>query len=86
MCYTVFNDNLGVICICSFSSRLVHLRRRDAVYVRSSHGLSLQKAKVVSVGGSNLKWSKSIERRSKKANEVFYLSSLVDIMNGFLLQ
>lgn len=29
--------------------------------------------KVLSVGGSSLKWSKSIENRSKKANEVSWL-------------
>lgn len=45
-------------------------RMRDTVYTRSPRGFSLRKSKVLSVGGSNLKWSKSIERRSKKANEV----------------
>lgn len=44
-------------------------RMRDTVYTRSPRGFSLRKSKVLSVGGSNLKWSKSIERRSKKANE-----------------
>lgn len=48
------------------------LRKRDTVYVRSAHGLSLRKSKVLSVGGASLKWSKSIERQSKKANEVSY--------------
>ncbi|XP_030455206.2 uncharacterized protein LOC115676428 isoform X2 [Syzygium oleosum] len=49
--------------------RLMLLRKRDTVYVRSAHGLSLRKSKVLSVGGASLKWSKSIERQSKKANE-----------------
>ncbi|XP_077249751.1 uncharacterized protein LOC143889430 isoform X2 [Tasmannia lanceolata] len=44
-------------------------RKMDAVYTRSTSGFSLRKSKVVSIGGSNLKWSKSIERRSKKASE-----------------
>lgn len=47
-------------------------RKRDTVYVRSSHGFSLRKSKVVSVGGRSLKWSKSMERRTKKASEVSY--------------
>ncbi|KAK3428243.1 hypothetical protein EUGRSUZ_E01003 [Eucalyptus grandis] len=49
--------------------RLMLVRKRDTVYVRSAHGLSLRKSKVLSVGGTSLKWSKSIERQSKKANE-----------------
>ncbi|KAF8011115.1 hypothetical protein BT93_J1663 [Corymbia citriodora subsp. variegata] len=53
----------------AISRRLMLLRKRDTVYVRSAHGLSLRKSKVVSVGGTSLKWSKSIERQSKKANE-----------------
>ncbi|XP_031372489.1 uncharacterized protein LOC116187720 isoform X1 [Punica granatum] len=53
----------------AISRRLMLLRKRDTVYVRSSHGLSLRKSKVVSVGGRSLKWSKSIESQSKKASE-----------------
>lgn len=49
--------------------KLLLLRKRDTVYTRSSNGLSLRKSKVLSIGGSSLKWSKSIESRSKKANE-----------------
>lgn len=49
--------------------KLMLSRMRDTVYTRSPRGFSLRKSKVLSVGGSNLKWSKSIERRSKKANE-----------------
>ncbi|KAJ8762904.1 hypothetical protein K2173_023033 [Erythroxylum novogranatense] len=54
--------------LCSMG-KLLLLRNRDTVYTRSKHGFSLRKSKVLSVGGSSLKWSKSIERRSKKANE-----------------
>lgn len=54
----------------SFSRKLLLLRKRDTVYTRSNHGFSLRKYKVLSVGGSSLKWSKSIENRSKKVNEV----------------
>ncbi|KAJ9166712.1 hypothetical protein P3X46_021419 [Hevea brasiliensis] len=49
--------------------KLLLSRKRDTVYTRSKHGFSLRKSKVLSVGGSSLKWSKSIERRSKKASE-----------------
>ncbi|KAJ0087005.1 hypothetical protein Patl1_08263 [Pistacia atlantica] len=58
------NSSLSAI-----SRKLLLLRKRDTVYTRSNHGFSLRKSKVLSVGGSNLKWSKSIENRSKKANE-----------------
>lgn len=58
------------------SQRLKLLRKRDAVYIRSKHGLSLRRSKVLSIGGSSLKWSKSIERRSKKVNEVCQLLSV----------
>ena len=54
----------------SSSKKLLLLRKRDTVYIRSTHGLSLRKSKVLGVGGSSLKWSKSIEKHSKKANEV----------------
>ncbi|XP_044479300.1 uncharacterized protein LOC123206214 isoform X1 [Mangifera indica] len=58
------NSSLSAI-----SRKLLLLRKRDTVYTRSNHGFSLRKSKVLSVGGSSLKWSKSIENRSKKANE-----------------
>jgi len=45
------------------------MRKRDTIYTVSTDGFSLKKAGVVSIGGSSLKWSKSIERHSKKANE-----------------
>ncbi|KAL6525036.1 hypothetical protein OROMI_030629 [Orobanche minor] len=54
----------------SFASQTLMLsKKRGAVYTRSTHGYSLRMSKVLSVGGSSLKWSKSIERNSKKANE-----------------
>ncbi|KAJ1393794.1 Zinc finger, CCCH-type [Sesbania bispinosa] len=53
----------------AISKKLLLLRKRDAVYTRSTHGFSLWKSKVLGVGGSSLKWSKSIEKHSKKANE-----------------
>ncbi|XVF64485.1 hypothetical protein PTKIN_Ptkin09bG0173600 [Pterospermum kingtungense] len=37
--------------------------------IGSINGFSIRKSKVLSVGGSSLKWSKSIERHSRKANE-----------------
>ncbi|XP_038700875.1 uncharacterized protein LOC119997759 isoform X2 [Tripterygium wilfordii] len=49
--------------------KLLTLRKRNTVYTRSRNGYSLRKFKVLSVGGRNLKWSKSIDRHSKKANE-----------------
>ncbi|CAK8540818.1 unnamed protein product [Lathyrus sativus] len=51
------------------SKKLLLLRKRDNVYTRSTRGFSLWKSKVLGVGGSSLKWSKSIEKHSKKANE-----------------
>ncbi|KAI5434923.1 hypothetical protein KIW84_021664 [Lathyrus oleraceus] len=45
---------------------IVLLRKRDTVYTRSTRGFSLWKSKVLGVGGSSLKWSKSIENQSKK--------------------
>ncbi|KAH6832144.1 hypothetical protein C2S53_007704 [Perilla frutescens var. hirtella] len=53
----------------TISQKLLVSRKRGAVYTRSSHGYSLKMSKVLSVGGSSLKWSKSIEKNSKKANE-----------------
>ncbi|KAL5559692.1 hypothetical protein UlMin_035903 [Ulmus minor] len=53
----------------TISRKLLLSRKQDAVYTRSIDGFSLRKSKVLSVGGSSLKWSKSIERQSKKANE-----------------
>lgn len=55
-----------------FSSRkLLFSRKRDTIYTKSSRGFSLRISKLLSVGGSSLKWSKSIEKNSKRANEVW---------------
>ncbi|WCJ43488.1 Zinc finger C-x8-C-x5-C-x3-H type family protein [Euphorbia peplus] len=53
----------------TMSRKLLLMRKRDTLYTRSKHGFSLRKSKVLSVGGASLKWSKSLERQSKKANE-----------------
>lgn len=42
------------------------MRKRHTVYRISTNGHSLKRSKVVSIGGSHLKWSKSVERDSKK--------------------
>ncbi|XVF39246.1 hypothetical protein PTKIN_Ptkin01aG0020100 [Pterospermum kingtungense] len=49
--------------------KMVLSRKRNTVYTRSINGFSIQKSKVLSLGGSSLKWSQSIERHSRKANE-----------------
>ncbi|KAL9682214.1 hypothetical protein QQ045_014007 [Rhodiola kirilowii] len=51
------------------SRKLNVYRNQSALYKRSTHGLTLRKYKVLALGGCGLKWSKSIERRSKKASE-----------------
>ncbi|KAL3840050.1 hypothetical protein ACJIZ3_024641 [Penstemon smallii] len=51
------------------SQKVLLSRKRGAVYTKSTHGYSLRMSKVLSVGGSSLKWSKTIERISKKTNE-----------------
>ncbi|XP_010459864.1 PREDICTED: uncharacterized protein At1g21580-like isoform X1 [Camelina sativa] len=53
----------------NISQKLSMMRKRHTVYTRSTNGYSLRKSKVLSIGGSHLKWSKSIERVSRKANE-----------------
>ncbi|XP_057442716.1 uncharacterized protein LOC130734365 isoform X2 [Lotus japonicus] len=55
--------------VSAISKKLLLSRKRDTVYTRSTHGFSLWKSKVLGVGGYSLKWSKSIEKHSKKANE-----------------
>lgn len=49
--------------------KLLLSKKRETIYTRSIHGLSLRRSKVLSVSGSSLKWSKSLEQRSKKAAE-----------------
>nr|VDD06981.1 unnamed protein product [Brassica rapa] len=51
------------------SQKLSMMRKTHTIYTRSTNGYSLRKSKVLSLGGSHLKWSKSIERDSRKANE-----------------
>ncbi|KAI3767594.1 hypothetical protein L2E82_17839 [Cichorium intybus] len=51
------------------SRKLLLSRKRETIYTRSKHGFSLRMSKLLSVGGSSLKWSKSIEKNSKRANE-----------------
>ncbi|KAK1432654.1 hypothetical protein QVD17_09552 [Tagetes erecta] len=53
----------------SISRKLLLSRKRETIYTRSKHGFSLRMSKLLSVGGSSLKWSKSIERNSKRTNE-----------------
>lgn len=61
---------LIIISYGALSRKLQLSRKRDTIYKVSNDGFSLQKAGVLSIGGSSLKWSRSIERHSKKANEV----------------
>ncbi|CAN4121120.1 unnamed protein product [Withania somnifera] len=49
--------------------KLLLSAKRETIYTRSIHGLSLRRHKVLSVSGFSLKWSKSLEQRSKKAAE-----------------
>ncbi|XP_019174680.1 PREDICTED: uncharacterized protein LOC109170148 isoform X2 [Ipomoea nil] len=68
-----FVQSLGSIpndhSISTIRQRLLLSRKRDTVYTRSAYGLSLRRSKVLSVCGASLKWSKSIERNSRKANQ-----------------
>ncbi|VFR00248.1 unnamed protein product [Cuscuta campestris] len=60
-------QNIGSLS--AISQKLLLSRNRHTVYTRSANGLSLRRSKVLSVGGTSLKWSKSIERNSRKANQ-----------------
>lgn len=51
------------------SKKLKRLLKRDTVYTKSLDGFSLRRSGVLSLGGSNLKWTKSLEQRSKEVNE-----------------
>ncbi|XP_068652577.1 uncharacterized protein [Aristolochia californica] len=53
----------------TYLRKLLQLRKRDIVYTRSTTGFSLRKSKVLCVNTWSLKWSKSIERHSKKVNK-----------------
>ncbi|GAB2220927.1 hypothetical protein Drorol1_Dr00012086 [Drosera rotundifolia] len=47
--------------------KLLSSKKRAVIYTRSGRGFTLRRSKVVSVGGRSLKWSKSIEKHSRKA-------------------
>ncbi|XP_031094524.1 uncharacterized protein LOC115998977 [Ipomoea triloba] len=68
-----FVQSLGSIpndhSISTIRQKLLFSRKRDTVYTRSAYGLSLRRSQVLSVCGASLKWSKSIERNSRKANQ-----------------
>ncbi|XP_010239726.1 uncharacterized protein LOC100829964 isoform X2 [Brachypodium distachyon] len=49
--------------------RLLQAKKRDMVYTVSTDGFTIRKSPVLSVGGSSLKWSRSLEKRSQKVNE-----------------
>ncbi|KAK1263347.1 Zinc finger CCCH domain-containing protein 7 [Acorus gramineus] len=54
----------------SFIRNMQLVQKRGTIYTVSTGGFSLRKSGVLSIGGSSLKWSKSIEKRSKKTSEV----------------
>lgn len=56
--------------VSSYSRKLSLSRKNDTIYKRSFSGFSLRRSKVLSFCGRSLKWSKSMERNSRKANEV----------------
>ncbi|XP_022768073.1 uncharacterized protein LOC111312250 [Durio zibethinus] len=67
-----FKLNSVSSCCSSLSTigrKMLLLRKRNTFYTRSTNGYSIRKSKVLSVGSSSLKWSKSIERHLRKANE-----------------
>ncbi|XP_018462521.1 uncharacterized protein At1g21580 isoform X2 [Raphanus sativus] len=66
---SVSGSTLRNVSFSNSSQKLSMMRKRHSVYTRSTNGYSLRKSKVLSIGGSHLKWSKSIERDSRKANE-----------------
>lgn len=58
-----------------FSRKFLMMRKRRTVYRRSTNEYSLKRSKVISIGGSHLKWSKSVERDSKKPEYLSYVES-----------
>ncbi|XP_057531880.1 uncharacterized protein LOC130810002 isoform X2 [Amaranthus tricolor] len=52
-----------------WSRKLLSSKKRGVVYVRSGHGFSLRRSKVISLHGNSLKWSISMEKRSKRVEE-----------------
>lgn len=51
------------------SKKLQWLRKAQPVYSHSAGGFSLHRSGVLGLSGANLKWTKSIEKRSKQASE-----------------
>ncbi|KAJ7515849.1 hypothetical protein O6H91_22G031200 [Diphasiastrum complanatum] len=51
------------------SRKLQNMRMSQPIYTRSASGFSLHRSGVMSLGGANLKWTKSMEKNSKKARE-----------------
>ncbi|OQU76755.1 hypothetical protein SORBI_3010G201500 [Sorghum bicolor] len=49
--------------------KLLQTRKRSTIYTVSTDGFSLRKSGVLSIGGSSLKWSRSLEKHSQKVNE-----------------
>ncbi|KAG2613071.1 hypothetical protein PVAP13_4KG333900 [Panicum virgatum] len=56
-------SSLGIV------RKLLQTRKRSTIYTVSTDGFSLRKSGVLSLGGSSLKWSRSLEKRSQKVNE-----------------
>ncbi|CAO2834236.1 unnamed protein product [Amaranthus hypochondriacus] len=52
-----------------WSRRLLSSKKRGVVYVRSGRGFSLRRSKVISLHGNSLKWTISMEKRSKRVEE-----------------
>ncbi|KAK1613054.1 hypothetical protein QYE76_036727 [Lolium multiflorum] len=48
--------------------KLLQTKKRDTTYTVSTNGFSIRKSAVSSVGGSSLKWSRSLEKRSQKVD------------------
>lgn len=64
------------------SERLRRVRPVQPVYTRSADGFSLHRSGVMSLGGGNLKWTKSLEKRAKLASEVSskYCTFIVNVV------
>ncbi|RLN12796.1 hypothetical protein C2845_PM09G19320 [Panicum miliaceum] len=56
-------SSLGIV------RKLLQTRKRSTIYTVSTDGFSLRKSGVLSLGGSSLKWSRSLEKHSQKVNE-----------------
>ncbi|XP_062229336.1 uncharacterized protein LOC133927080 isoform X2 [Phragmites australis] len=56
-------SSLGIV------RKLLQTRKRGTIYTVSTDGFSLRKSGVLSIGGSSLKWSRSLDKDSQKINE-----------------